>query len=109
MGQAVNTPSYLADEARQLAEVRRAAVARGQGSETAPSSGAADAPDSMLGQFGAVALRELNTGGRVYAAGSIILADVVMSWRPKNRAALQRQRRVAFFTRPVSDKVSKAI
>jgi hypothetical protein len=98
-------PNYspaLAAEAKALAEARNAAVTRGQGAVTAtpsPGAGYSDA-DPTLGQHGAIVLREMNTGGRVYEAGSFIPGDIVLSWRPANRAALQQQRRVVYLAQP---------
>lgn len=96
-----DTTPQLAAEAQQLAAARNAAVARGQGTVTAePNAAPADAGDPMLGQHGALCLRELSTGGKIYSAGAIIGPEIVLSWRPANRLALQRQRRVVFFTKP---------
>ena len=85
-----------------LAESRRAAIARAHGTVQEPSPAPADAADSTLGEHGCVVLRELTTGGRVYPAGSIIPGDIVLTWKPANRAALKRQRRVAFFKKPIA-------
>jgi hypothetical protein len=85
-----------------LAKVRNAAVEKAQGPVTVEPSAPADPGDSSLGEHGCVVLRELRTGGRLYPAGSIIPGDTVLSWKPGNRAALARQGRVAYFSRPIT-------
>jgi hypothetical protein len=99
----MNTPSTLATEAKVFAEARLAAVRSGQGAVTAePTAATNEAIDETLGQYGAVTLRELNTGGKNYPAGSLVPAEVVMQWKPQNRAILQRQKRVVYLTKPIA-------
>lgn len=101
----INTPAHLVTEAASFAEARRNAVARGQGVAAEPSAPAA--ADPLLGQHGGIVLRELTTRGVVYPAGTILGPEVTMSWRPGNRAALQRQRRVLFLAKPVAQAPEK--
>jgi hypothetical protein len=94
----------LAAEAKQLAETRRAAVARGHGVAAEPTRGTADSQlDTTLGQHGAVVTgRELSANGKVYGVGSILSPELVLSWPPRNRHALKAARRVAYFSRPIA-------
>ena len=56
----------------------------------------AEEVDPMLGKYGAVCIDTLNTGGKSYAPGTRLPADVVLTWPLLNRLALMRAGRVEF-------------
>ncbi|HEV2548451.1 MAG TPA: hypothetical protein VGU20_14015 [Stellaceae bacterium] len=71
--------------------------------------GPATYADPGLGRFGGITLRTLTTGGRTYPAGCLLSPELVMSFRPANRAALQSRGVILLFERELPPEVREKL
>jgi hypothetical protein len=92
-------------EAKTFHTARLAAMTRRMGQPVAEPSAAplpAPASASPLGEHGAIALREISTGGVTYPRGSYIPPETTRNWRRENVAQLARSKRVVFLSKPLT-------
>lgn len=80
-------------------EARLEAVRKASGTVRMPVAKTEDL-DPLLGQFGGMTAKELNTGGVKYPPNVFLPPELVMQWPLPNRHALQSTGRVSFFSKP---------
>jgi hypothetical protein len=98
-------PQHLADAAAQNNAARTNAMKHTSAESATVLPSAASSADPSLGAHGGVTLKPLRTNGRVYPAGVLLSAQLVMSFRPANRAALVANGTLLLFERELPPEV----